>query len=157
MSFNLGDCLTLLCAFLFACHIAFLGAVSGITSSAAVLSVVQLGVSALLSMIAFCVIDQARCTLKAFCSGILPMLYLATVSYTHLDVYKRQNVERSLEVGHRDALVDHHSLKLVEKRGVGRVHRVGAVDLAGGDDPDGRLAVLHRADLHRRGLGARCV
>ena len=80
MSFNPGDCLTLLCAFLFACHIAFLGAVSGITSSAAVLSVVQLGVSALLSMIAFCVIDQARCTLKAFCSGILPMLYLAILS-----------------------------------------------------------------------------
>lgn len=44
------------------------------------LSVVQLGVSALLSMIAFCAIDQARCTLEAFRSGILPMLYLALLS-----------------------------------------------------------------------------
>lgn len=80
MSFNIGDLLTLFCAFLFACHIAFLGAVSGVTQSAAVLSVMQLGVSALLSFIAFCVIDQAHCTVQALHEGMFPMLYLAFLS-----------------------------------------------------------------------------
>ncbi len=78
--FNVGDILTLLCAFLFACHIAFLGAVSGITSSAAVLSVMQLGVSGLLSFLTFCVVDGAHCSMQSLRDGMLPMLYLAFLS-----------------------------------------------------------------------------
>ncbi len=80
MNFNVGDLLTLFCAFMFACHIAFLGAVSGITSSAAVLSVMQLGVSAVLSFLAFCIIDRASCSWEALREGMLPMLYLSLLS-----------------------------------------------------------------------------
>jgi len=37
---------------------------------------------------------------------------------------------------------------------VGRVGGVGAIDPAGDDDPDGRLALLHDADLDGGGVGA---
>ena len=47
------------------------------------------------------------------------------------------SVQRALQVGHGDALVDDHALNLVEHGGVGGVHLVLAVDAAGGDDADG--------------------
>ena len=45
-------------------------------------------------------------------------------------------VERALEVGHRQALVDREPLDLVEDRGVRGVQLVGAEDLARADDVD---------------------
>ena len=65
-----------------------------------------------------------------------------------------ERVERAAQVGHRQALVDGEALDLVEDRRVGRVEVVGAEHLAGGHDVDRRLLLEHRADLHRRGLGA---
>ena len=65
-----------------------------------------------------------------------------------------EHLQRALEVGHRNAAVDHEPLDLVEEGGVGRVHRVGAVDPSGRDDADGGLLLFHRAHLHRGGLGA---
>src|SRR5215213_8207349 len=62
--------------------------------------------------------------------------------------------ERALQVGERDPAVDGEALDLVEDRCVGRVRGVAPVDAAGGDHVDRRLALLHRADLGRRGLGA---
>ena len=65
----------------------------------------------------------------------------------------RERQQRALEVGERDALVDREPLDLVELR---RVRGVGvaAVDAARDDDVDRRRLLLHRADLHRRGVGA---
>ena len=63
-------------------------------------------------------------------------------------------VERALEVGHGDALVDDEALDLVEHRAVRGVVLVGAEDPAGADDVDRRLAGQHRAGLHRRGVRA---
>ena len=63
-------------------------------------------------------------------------------------------VQRPLEVGHRDALVDDEALDLVEDGGVRRVELIGAVDPARADHVDGQLALEHRAGLHRRGVRA---
>ena len=63
-------------------------------------------------------------------------------------------VERALEVGHGDALVDHEALDLVEHRRVRGVVLVGAEHPARADDVDGWLAGQHRARLDGRGLGA---
>ena len=63
-------------------------------------------------------------------------------------------VERPLEVGERDALVDDESLDLRELRQVARVGHVSAIDLARREHVDGWLARLHRAHLHRRGVRA---
>ena len=49
-------------------------------------------------------------------------------------------LERALEVAERDALVDDESLDLGELRQVAGVGDVAAIDLAGSDDVDGRLA-----------------
>ena len=68
--------------------------------------------------------------------------------------FLQQEVERALEVGERDALVDGEPLDLVEDRRVRRVGRVAPVDAAERDDVDRRLLRLHRADLRRRRLGA---
>ena len=64
-------------------------------------------------------------------------------------------VQRRLEVGHGDALVDDHALDLVEHGRVRGVHLVLAVDAAGGDHADGQVLRLHGVDLHGRGLGAK--
>src|SRR5215210_8862447 len=63
--------------------------------------------------------------------------------------------ERALQVGQRDSAIDGEALDLVEDRCVRRVRGVAPVDAAGGDHVDRRLALLHRADLGRRGLGAK--
>src|SRR5680860_172886 len=58
-------------------------------------------------------------------------------------------VQRTLEVGHGDALVDDESLDLVEHRTVRGVVLVGAEDSAGTHDVDRRRPGQHRARLHR--------
>jgi hypothetical protein len=61
--------------------------------------------------------------------------------------------QRALQVGERDVLVDREPLDLVELRRVGRVG-VAAVDPARDDDVQRWRVLLHRADLHRRGVRA---
>ena len=65
-----------------------------------------------------------------------------------------EDLQRALEIRHGHALINDHSFDLMEHRGVGGIYRIRAVDTAGCNDTDRRLAGLHRADLHRRGLGA---
>ena len=61
-------------------------------------------------------------------------------------------IQRGLQIRHRDAPVDDHALDLVEHRAVGGVHLVLAVDAARRDDADGQRSRLHRVYLHGRGL-----
>src|SRR5581483_3425083 len=61
---------------------------------------------------------------------------------------------RALEVGERDPAVDDERLDLEERRGMRRVGRVPAVDAAGHDRPDRRLARLHQPDLVGRRMRA---
>ena len=66
----------------------------------------------------------------------------------------RQSASRvPLQVGEGQPLGDRQPLHLVEHRAVGGVG-VAPVDLAGDDDEDRRRLRLHRAHLHRRGVGA---
>ena len=58
------------------------------------------------------------------------------------------------EVGQADVAVDDEALDLVEHRHVGGVGRVAAEHATGGDDVDRRRPGEHRADLHRRRVGA---
>ena len=66
----------------------------------------------------------------------------------------RELVEGALEVGEGDPLGDRQPLDLVEDRAVGGVEGVAAVAAPGHDDEDRRPLGLHRAHLHRRGVGA---
>src|SRR5882762_4435696 len=52
------------------------------------------------------------------------------------------------EIAEGDVRVDSQSFDLVEYEGVGSVGIVATVDLAGHDDANGRLALLHGANLH---------
>ena len=63
-------------------------------------------------------------------------------------------VEGALEVGEGDAPVHRQAFDLIEVPLVGGVGCLVAVALAGHDDPYGRLALLHGANLHGRGLGS---
>ena len=64
-----------------------------------------------------------------------------------------EGLERPLEVAESDPLRHRQPLDLVEHRRVPQIVVV-AVDTPRADDPDRRLARQHRADLHRRGVGA---
>jgi hypothetical protein len=66
----------------------------------------------------------------------------------------QQEVERPLQVGERDPLVDGEAFDLVEDRRVRGIRGVAPVDAAEGGDVDGRLLRLHRADLGRGRLRA---
>lgn len=79
ISFNLGDKLTLLCAFLFACHYAYLGCFAPKMSSAAVLCVVQLGFTALFSFI-FMLLSEGKGISFSLNGALLPLLYLGLLS-----------------------------------------------------------------------------
>ena len=79
ISFNLGDKLTLFCAFLFACHYAYLGSFAPKISSAGVLCTVQLGFTALFSFI-FMLITEGKNVSFSLNGALLPILYLALLS-----------------------------------------------------------------------------
>ena len=64
-----------------------------------------------------------------------------------------EGLQRALEVGQGDVLVDHQPLHLVEHGGVGGIG-VAPVRLARSDDVDGRPLLLHGAHLHGRGMRA---
>ena len=65
-----------------------------------------------------------------------------------------EQLEDTLEVRHADALIDNQTLDLMEQRRVGCVNGVRTVNTARRDNADRRLALFHRADLHRGGLRA---
>ncbi len=48
-------------------------------------------------------------------------------------------LQHALQVAHGDPLVHHQALHLMEHRGMGRVHLIGAVHPTGADDTDGRV------------------
>lgn len=79
ISFNLGDRLTLFCAFLFACHYAYLGCFAPKMSSAGVLCVVQLGFTAIFSFV-FMLISEGKSISFSLNGALLPLLYLALLS-----------------------------------------------------------------------------
>lgn len=76
VTFNLGDWLTLLCALLYAGHIAFLGLSGDGIGSAGVLNFLQLLVAAVLSLLYFLLMERGDFTFAALRQGILPVIYL---------------------------------------------------------------------------------
>ncbi len=59
--------------------------------------------------------------------------------------------QHAFEIGKRNRLVDHKPFDLMKHRRMGRVVVV-PIHRARHDDLQRRLAALHRADLHRRGV-----
>ncbi|MEA5136337.1 MAG: DMT family transporter [Candidatus Fimivivens sp.] len=80
ITFNIGDWLSLLCAFLFACHYAYLGISAKQIRSAAVLSFFQLAVVSALSLVTFLIFERPMFSVPALKSGIGAILYLALFS-----------------------------------------------------------------------------
>lgn len=76
LSLNTGDLLTLLCAFLYSLHIAYLGATASRVRSAAVLNIVQLGTAGVLSAAFFLIFDPWVIDLATFRTGAFAILYL---------------------------------------------------------------------------------
>lgn len=77
--FNIGDLLTLLCAFLFAFHISYLDIASK-KLSAGKLTFIQLSIAAVLSLASLLIIDIGSIAKADFKSGFLPVLYLGLFS-----------------------------------------------------------------------------
>ncbi|MDF3004170.1 MAG: EamA/RhaT family transporter [Oscillospiraceae bacterium] len=80
ITFNIGDWLSLLCAFLFACHYAYLGISAKQIRSAAVLSFFQLAVVSILSLVTFLIFERPLFSVPALKSGMGAILYLALFS-----------------------------------------------------------------------------
>ncbi len=80
VTFNVGDWLTLLCAFLFACHYAYLGVSAQKIRSAAVLSFFQLAVVSVFSFVTFLLFERPLFSVTALKSGMGAVLYLALLS-----------------------------------------------------------------------------
>ncbi len=80
ITFNVGDWLSLLCAFLFACHYAYLGVSARLIRSAAVLSFFQLAVVSVLSFVTFLLFERPLFSAAALKSGVGAVLYLALFS-----------------------------------------------------------------------------
>src|SRR3954447_13386914 len=62
--------------------------------------------------------------------------------------------KHTLEIGHRDVLVDRESLDLIEHPLVRGVLGFVAIDPTGHDHADRRILRLHHASLHGRGVRA---
>lgn len=75
LSFGMGDIFVVMCAFFFACHIAYLGKVSSLCN-ARLLTMVQLAVCSLLSL-AYSFVFEGGFTYQIHFSGLLAVLYLA--------------------------------------------------------------------------------
>ncbi|KAF5045874.1 EamA-like transporter family protein [anaerobic digester metagenome] len=80
LTFNVGDWLSLLCAFLFACHYAYLGLSARRIRSAAVLSFFQLAVVSVLSLVTFLLFERPLFSAAALKAGTGAILYLALFS-----------------------------------------------------------------------------
>lgn len=75
---NIGDGLVLVCAFLYACHIFYLGrAVEG--RDAAVVSFFQMGTAAALSLLSLLLLDREAIATADLKAGLAPVLYLGLV------------------------------------------------------------------------------
>ena len=79
LSFNPGDLLTLLCAFLFAGHIAYLDVASK-KVGAAPLTFIQMAISAFLSLVTLLIMGKQAVEGVHLAQGILPALYLGMFS-----------------------------------------------------------------------------
>ncbi len=79
ISFNLGDILTLLCAVLFAVHIAYLDIVAKSIPLKPLL-LLQMATAAVLSLIYFGIFEINTISQVDFSAGLLPVLYLGVVS-----------------------------------------------------------------------------
>src|SRR5437867_5011403 len=66
-----------------------------------------------------------------------------------------EGLERPLEVGERDPLVDGQRLDLEQQGEMGGADGLPPVRAPGREDVDGRVLRLHRPDLHGGGLGAK--
>ncbi len=78
ISFSAGDSLTLLCAFFFACHIAYNGKLAK-SIDTVTLVFLQVATSALLSLIVFIVVDRDMSPLMTP-NGLLPLVFLGLFS-----------------------------------------------------------------------------
>ncbi|MFI3257538.1 MAG: EamA family transporter, partial [Spirochaetales bacterium] len=79
ISFNAGDLLILLCALLFALHIAYLGIFSA-GLNAKLLTFMQLAVAAIFSLGILFIVDFSSITAEVLQKGIFPSVYLALFS-----------------------------------------------------------------------------
>ncbi len=79
ISFNLGDILTLLCAVLFAAHIAYLDIVAK-SIPLKPLMFLQMATAAVLSLVYFGIFEINTISQVNFSTGLLPVLYLGVVS-----------------------------------------------------------------------------
>lgn len=77
--FNKGDLLTLLCAFLFACHISYLDVASKKVDVRR-LTFIQMFTAAILSILTLMVLDPASVHQADFSNGLFPVLYLGLFS-----------------------------------------------------------------------------
>lgn len=80
ISFHLGDWLSLLCAFCFACHIAYLGLSSDGIRSAAALNFLQLATAGVLSAAAYAFTERQLFSAESFLTGLPYLLYLGLFS-----------------------------------------------------------------------------
>lgn len=78
-SFNTGDFLTVLCAFFFACHIAYLGVCSD-KVAAAKLTFLQMAFALGFSVVAFLAFDLKSVAQADFSAGVWPILYIGIFS-----------------------------------------------------------------------------
>lgn len=76
---NIGDLLTIICAFLFACHISYLGYCSS-TMKTEKLTFIQMATAAVMSMVIFLLFDFNTVKVANFKEGILPVIYLGLFS-----------------------------------------------------------------------------
>lgn len=79
LSFSIGDSFTLLCALLFACHIAYLDVASK-KVGALELTFIQMAVAALLSLLSFGLVDGFSLEGTDFAAGLPPVIYLGLFS-----------------------------------------------------------------------------
>ncbi|WP_170311580.1 DMT family transporter [Vallitalea okinawensis] len=77
--FNIGDLLTIICAFLFACHISYLGYCSS-TMNTEKLTFIQMATATVMSMVIFMLFDFNTIKVANFQEGILPIIYLGLFS-----------------------------------------------------------------------------
>lgn len=80
ITFNIGDIFSLLCALLFACHIAFLGVFAEMKSSAAAQSFFQMLIPSVLSFITFLLFERDLFSPQALIDGAFPLIYLGLLS-----------------------------------------------------------------------------
>lgn len=94
INLNIGDFLTILCAFIFALHISYLGLFTK-NLNAKLLTLVQLSVAGILSLFVLLVFDLSSVSIESLKEGLFPSLYLglfATCLCFFMQTKAQQNV-----------------------------------------------------------------